>query len=72
MRHTGLASRIVTAASAIALAAAFATGAAAQERPADLTELPPVPTSYDPGKTAWGDPNLSHTFQYEYLNNMRI
>ena len=72
MRQTGLASRIVTAASAIALAAAFAAGAAAQERPADLTELPPVPTNYDPGKTAWGDPNISHTFQYEYLNNMRI
>jgi hypothetical protein len=75
MRHLGFASRLATAASAIAAAAALiagATGAAAQERPADLTELPPVPTDYDPGKTSWGDPNISHTFQYEFLNNMRI
>jgi hypothetical protein len=75
MRQQGLAARITTAASAIALAAACAAGstsAAAQERPADLTELPPVPTDYDPGKTDWGDPDISHTFQYEYLNNMRI
>src|SRR6187549_2987178 len=75
MRHNGFAARLAGAASAIAAVAAIlggATGAAAQERPADLTELPPVPTDYDPGKTAWGDPNLSHSFQYEYLNNMRI
>jgi hypothetical protein len=75
MRHPGFASRLAAAASAIAAAAALfagTTGAAAQERPADLTELPPVPTDYDPGKTSWGDPDISHTFQYEYLNNMRI
>ena len=75
MRHNSFAARLAGAASAIAAVAALvggATGAAAQERPADLTVLPPVPTDYDPGKTAWGDPNLSHSFQYEYLNNMRI
>ena len=75
MRHNGFAARLAGAASAIAAVAAIlggATGAAAQERPADLTVLPPVPTDYDPGKTSWGDPNISHSFQYEYLNNMRI
>ena len=29
--------------------------AEAQQRPADLTALPPVPTDYTPGKTSWGD-----------------
>ncbi|HYD25154.1 MAG TPA: hypothetical protein VEB68_10180 [Croceibacterium sp.] len=71
MRTQGLAFRLSTAVAAMACAL-LAPGAAAQERPADLTELPPVPTDYDPGKTAWGDPDLSHSFQYEYLNNMRI
>jgi hypothetical protein len=74
MTHNGFASRAAAAVSALALvASAFAaTPAAAQQRPANLEELPPVPTDYDPGKTPWGDPDISHTFQYEYLNNMRI
>src|SRR5690606_3993962 len=68
------ATRIFTATTALAAVAAAlgATGAIAQERPADPTELPPVPTDYDPGKTAWGDPNISATYQIEYLNNTRI
>jgi hypothetical protein len=55
-------------------AAAFVLAApgAAQERPADLTALPPVPTSYTPPKTPWGDPDISNTYQIEYLNNSRI
>jgi hypothetical protein len=75
MRHTVFAARLATAASTIAAAAALlagATGAAAQERPSDLAELPPVPTDYDPGKTAWGDPDISHSYQIEYLNNARV
>jgi len=74
MRHHGFASRIAAAASAIALAAsAFAAGpASAQERPADLESLPPVPTDYQPPRTPWGDPDISHSYQIEYLNNTRI
>lgn len=75
MRHPGFASRIATAASAIACAAALAFGAssvAAQQRPADPTVLPPVPTDYQPPKTAWGDPDISNSYQIEYLNNTRI
>src|SRR5687768_3541244 len=74
MTRHGFASRIFAATSALALVAGglAASGAAAQERPADLTELPPVPTDYDPGKTAWGDPNISHSYQVEYLNNARV
>jgi hypothetical protein len=66
---------MIAAASVLAAAASMALApiaAEAQDRPADLTELPPVPADYDPGKTPWGDPNISHTYQYEYLNNMRI
>ena len=75
MKHNELKSRIVTAASALATAAALtmaAHGALAQERPADLTELPPVPTDYTPEKTAWGDWDFSATYQIEYINNARI
>ena len=75
MRHIGFAARLAGATSAIAAVAAIlggTTSAAAQERPASPTELPPVPTSYDPGKTAWGDPNISHSYQIEYVQNTRI
>src|SRR5690606_20047912 len=75
MRHSAFASRIATAASAIACAAALAFGAssvAAQERPADPTVLPPVPTDYQSPKTPWGDPDISNSYQIEYLNNTRI
>src|SRR5688500_9874327 len=36
--------------------------ATAQEAPADLTVMPPVSTSYQPNKTAWGDPDLRGTW----------
>jgi hypothetical protein len=74
MKHR-FAARLGLAASALAAAAMLATGpapAVAQQRPADLTLLPPVPTDYNPPKTSWGDYNFSHTYQYEFLNNMRI
>jgi hypothetical protein len=65
-------SRIAMAAFAVTAVLAGAGSATAQERPADPTVLPPVPSNYDPGKTAWGDPNISHTYQIEYLNNTRV
>lgn len=57
---------------AAALAIALAASAMAQERPADLTELPPVPTDYTPEKTAWGDWDFSATYQIEYYNAGKI
>ena len=72
MRHHGFASRIVAAASALALAASVVGPASAQERPADLAELPPVPSNHQPPRTAWGDPDISNSYQIEYLNNTRI
>lgn len=63
---------IVSTASAIALAAALGGAAAAQERPADLTELPPVPTHYTPERTSWGDWDFTATYQIEFMNAGRI
>ena len=68
MMHRHLALR---SAAAIALAT-LAAPAPAQERPADLTELPPVPTDYTPEKTAWGDWDFSATYQIEFMNAGRI
>lgn len=65
-------SRLAMVTAVLATAIAFASMASAQERPADLEALPPVPTDYTPEKTAWGDYDFSHTWQYEYLNAGRI
>ncbi len=43
---------------AASLAALAATSAPAQQVPDDLTVMPPVPTDFDPPRTAWGDPDL--------------
>ena len=46
---------------ALALTGALFAGApaAAQNAPADLTVMPPVPDSYTPKTTAWGDPDFT-------------
>jgi len=72
MTRQSLASRFAIAASALALAIAGPTAAFAQERPADLTELPPVPTDYSPGKTPWGDWDFRGTWPIENINNGHI
>ncbi len=45
---------------------------AAQERPEDLYELPPVPTDYEPARTSWGAPDLAGTWPIQRLNEGRI
>ena len=77
MRRHGLASRIATAASAIAIVAAASllavpTGALAQQAPKNLSVLPPVPTTYTPGKTPWGDWDFRSTWTIENIANARI
>jgi hypothetical protein len=47
-------------------------GAAAQQPPADLATLPPVPTDYTPKKTPWGDYDFRGIWPIEYINNARI
>jgi hypothetical protein len=57
----------------LALAATlFAPAAAAQDVPADLTVLPPVPTAYAVPRTEWGDPDLRATYTLDMINNGRI
>jgi hypothetical protein len=46
--------------------------AAAQRRPADLTVLPPTPTTYTPKKTAWGDWDFSGTWPMDHVAGARI
>ena len=57
------------AASTLALAAAPAVS---QERPADLTELPPVPTDYTPDRLPWGDYDFTGTWPIENINQGHI
>ena len=78
MRRHGLASLSATAACAIAAIAAVAallvgpTLAAAQEPPADLSVLRPVPTDFTPKKTSWGDYDFRGTWPIENINAIRI
>jgi len=78
MKYHGLASRIVPAVSAIAVAAAMLVGATsaaaqnAQQVPADLTALPPPSTAYTPKKTPWGDYDFRGTWPIENINAIKI
>lgn len=75
MTRTGLVSAAISygaiAAATLGLALSAAP-AAAQSRPADLSVLPAVPTSYQPARTAWGDPDFTGTWPIERLNEGRI
>ena len=62
----------VSSAAAIAVAASLlsASPAAAQAVPADLTVMPPVPTTYQPKKTSWGDPDLRGTWPIDNIASL--
>ena len=75
MTSRGFVSRIAIAACALAAVAggvALPATVVAQERPADLTVLPPVPTDYTPNKTPWGDWDFRGTWPIENINAGRI
>ncbi len=55
---------------AVSLASLSSTPAAAQAVPADLTTMPPVPTDYQPKKTAWGDPDLRGTWPIDNIASL--
>lgn len=61
-------------AAATAVAAALVTSgvASAQERPKDLTELPPTPTDYTPKKLPWGDYDFTGSWPIENMPATRI
>jgi hypothetical protein len=66
--------RILSAAGILALSATTLAAAplAAQQRPADLTVLPPTPTDYTPQKTPWGDWDFSGIWPMDNIANSRI
>jgi hypothetical protein len=75
MGRRSLASRISTAALAIAAGACLLASpnlAAAQTPPKDLTVLPPVPTTFTPKKTPWGDWDFRSTWTIENIASARI
>ena len=75
MRRQSFALRAATAVAAIATAACLLVGptmAAAQQTPADLSVLGPVPTTFTPKKTAWGDYDFRGTWPIENINSARI
>ena len=54
-----------------AIMCALGAPAFAQDAP-DLTVMPPVPTAYQPGKTAWGDPDLRGTWPINDVAEMPV
>ena len=52
---------------AAALLATPLGGAAAQERPADLREVPPVPTDFSPERLPWGDYDFTGVWPHEQM-----
>jgi hypothetical protein len=55
---------------AVGLASLAAAGASAQPVPDDLTVMPPVPTDYQPKRTAWGDPDLRGTWPIDNIASL--
>ena len=63
-------STIGKALAAASLAVLAASTAGAQQVPADLTVMPPVPTDYEPAKTEWGDPDLRGMFPIDNIASL--
>jgi hypothetical protein len=70
MIHPRFVLRLSTALAAAACVAAMPNVAAAQAVPDDLTVMPPVPTDYQPKKTAWGDPDLRGTWPIDNIASL--
>ncbi len=71
MTRKGLLKKFAIAAGVASIAITAGT-TAAQERPDDLSYLPPVPTDYEPARLPWGDPDFTGTWPIEPINNGRI
>src|SRR5690554_6341447 len=70
MNHRSLRYRLFAAGTV--LAAMLAAPSVAQEPPADLTVMPPVSTDFQPGKTAWGDPDFRGTSPIKDVAEMPV
>lgn len=62
--------RVAARAAAMALAVSALAPLAAQQ--ADLTVLPPVPRTYQPETTEWGEPDLRGTWPIDHLNGLPL
>src|SRR6478752_3593607 len=62
----------ISAALAITACLVVPSMATAQPAPADLATMPPVPKTYVPAKTPWGDPDFCGTFPLEPIDQSRI
>jgi hypothetical protein len=71
MRHHRIATRVSTAACALA-AMLMGSAVQAQKPGADLTVLPPTPTDYTPKKTSWGDWDFTGIWPIENIASTRI
>jgi hypothetical protein len=69
MKTLGSCMSVALAATACVFGGAMA---GAQPAPADLTVMPPVPRTYVPAKTPWGDPDFRGTFPLENIDLSRI
>src|SRR6478735_655422 len=65
-------SRVLVAALLAAAMPAIGPVAVAQQVPADLAVMPPVPTDYAPGRTAWGDPDLRGVWPLDRIADAEI
>lgn len=65
-------SRVVVAALLAAAMPMIGSSALAQQVPADLAVMPPVPTDYVPKRTAWGDPDLRGVWPLDRIANAEI
>jgi len=73
MSRSPLSSHLALAAIALAAAAFPAPPTAvAQDRPANLATLPPVPTGYTPPRTPWGDYDFSHSYTLDNVADAKI
>jgi len=59
--------RCIAALAAVAAALSLAGSAQAEKTPEDLTVVPPVPTTYVPKRTPWGDPDFRATWSGDRL-----
>ena len=63
--------KALAAASLTAFACAgFSSSGSAQDIPADLTTLAPIPEDYEPARTAWGDPDLRGTYPIDNIASL--
>ncbi len=56
----------------VAALAGWAVPGASQDVPDDLTQVPPVPKDYVPGKTAWGEPDFRGGWPIDHLNGLPL